>query len=315
MGQKINMTPKDFFLHFGIVVTLYVSTIALISFLFAIVTLLFPVESTQSYVHANAQNTISWSSAIFLVVFPVLLYLLFKTGAYLRANTERASIAIRKWFIALTIFVTAATIIIDLIVLLTSFLGGDEMTVQFLLKVCIVIVVALVIFWLSLQDLKNQFVTNKKVLKVVAISTSTLAALLLIIGFVLVGSPQELRKQKQDSLRVQDLQFIQSEIVEHWKTTQQLPESLTVLNDILRFIEVPVDPQTQLPYEYEKVDETTFMLCATFETTSQHVFDSGVRYPRGYDIDYFFEHEAGHTCYTRAIDPERIIPYDIPQTR
>lgn len=305
MENKAKMTPKDFFLHLGVVVTLYVSTVAFITFLFALINTLFPSDVSY-YTAANARSSMAWSLSFFVVVYPVMVYLLFLLGKHFRDNKEQMQLAIRKWFISLTIFLTAVTIIVDLVTLLTTFLQGESITTAFLLKVLVVIIVALTIFWLSLRELKQNFIANKKALARNVYIVSAVVLVAIVVGFFFMGTPQEARRALYDQERVDDLTMIQNEIVEYWRTTGELPASLETLNDPVRYIEVPVDPVTEASYGYTAINELTFELCADF-ATEQDASESQVpKYGFFGDTTEYFSHGIGYTCFERTINPDRI---------
>lgn len=315
MEQPVKMTPKDFFLHLGVVVALYVSTIAFISFVFAIINLALPDVSAGSWVYDNTRSSLAWALSVFIVVYPVFVYLLFKTSAYLRESSERATVSIRKWFIYLTIFVTAITLVVDGIVLLTTFLQGEQLTLRFILKVLTIIVVALTIFWFSIKDLQGRFLTEVKTLKRVASVTTVVVLVCIVVGFMYAGSPRQARLALEDTQRVQDLTMIQNEIVEYWRLKQTLPASLVDLNDPIRYVQVPVDAVRGEPYEYTVLSATSFELCATFATATDGAQDSVLKptmhevsvYEQAYfGPDAHFLHTVGRTCFTRTIDPARI---------
>ncbi len=104
------------------------------------------------------------------------------------------------------------------------------------------------------------------------VAVSTAAVLIAIVaGFLLLGSPGQQRLLSLDSERVNDLSQIASNLafaVENpGKVTPapQLPESLpdsVTSRDDLR------DPLTNEPYEYRRLSDSAYELCATFATDS-----------------------------------------------
>lgn len=311
MEQPVKMTPKDFFLHLGVVAGLYISTVAFISFIFAIINLAFPDVSATSWAYDNTRNSLVWALSVFIIVYPVFVFLLFKTSKYLRESSERATVSIRKWFIYLTIFVTAITLVIDGVVLLTTFLQGEQLTLRFILKVLTIIVVAVTIFWFSLKDLRGVFLADIRTLKRVAIGITIVVLICIAVGFSYVGSPRQARLALEDAQRIQDLSMIQNEIVEFWRADKTLPTTLEQLNDPIRYVHIPVDPATQEPYEYRALSTTSFELCATFSTATDTQQDTITKVeiyePYAYfGPDVHFIHSVGRTCFTRTIDPARI---------
>jgi len=112
-----------------------------------------------------------------------------------------------------------------------------------------------------------------------------------------------------------------------------LPDTLTQLSNPLSGSIVPQDPEFQKGkvYEYQKVSDRSFQLCATFDlpipkgwvpgqqgggvvypmtTTRDAAVSSVTPYPGG--IGDSWDHEAGRACFTRTIDPDLYPPYPKP---
>lgn len=294
------MTPKDFFLQLGIIITLYVSIVALISFLFSVINISLPDTSAYYY---DGNSGLAWSMSVFIVVYPVLVYLLAKTNKYLIASPERKEVSIKKWATYLTIFLTALTIVIDLIVLMFTFLQGEQLTLRFILKVIVVVVVALTVFWASMKELQGKFLGNTSVLKKTAWVVSGVILILVVTGFIFIGSPAKARLALEDQQRVNDLQYIQSEVVSYWDRKGALPATLNDLNDPLNNVLVPVDPETIIQYEYNVKSSLSFEICADFKTISNEEF-SQAQTKDMYPNEEYFKHTEGRNCFERTIDPE-----------
>lgn len=135
---------------------------------------------------------------------------------------------------------------------------------------------------------------------------SVIVAAAIIAGFFIVGSPAEERARRLDEERVWNLQSIQSEIVTYWSNKGFLPEGLEEMDNPLRGFSVPTDPLTGDPYEYEKLGDLEFSLCANFQTASRE--PSGL-YPEVpmravKTMNVTWEHEEGDVCFYREIDPD-----------
>lgn len=292
------MTPKDFFLQLGIIITLYVSIVALISFLFSVINISLPDKSAYYY---DGSSALAWSMSVFIVVYPVLVYLLVKTNKYLIASPERKEVTIKKWATYLTIFLTALTIVIDLIVLMFTFLQGEQLTLRFILKVLVVVVVALTVFWASMKELQGKFLGNTAVLKKTTWVVSGVILILVVTGFIFIGSPEKARLALEDQQRVNDLQYIQSEVVSYWDRKGALPATLNDIKDPLNYVSVPVDPETMIQYEYNVKSPLSFEICADFKTISnEDLSQTKSMYP---NVEYF-KHTEGRNCFERTIDPE-----------
>ena len=130
----------------------------------------------------------------------------------------------------------------------------------------------------------------------------------IVAGFFIVGSPKEERLRRFDQQRVEHLQFLQSELVNYWINKERLPETLDVLNDDIRGIAVPTDPETGTAYAFEKSGALSFSLCATFARPSLESETFAGRpkpvEPYGYGIQQNWQHDTGYTCFQRTIDKD-----------
>lgn len=303
---KYKMTAKDFFLYLGILVTLYVSSIALVSFLFNAIDLKF-LENTNYY--NDPTNAIAWSLSVFMVFYPILIVLISSSINSIRKSPEKKTMSIRNWFIYLTLFVTILTMAIDLIVLINTFLSGNDITIGFILKTLSVISVAGVVFYFTIEDLKGTLISNPKFFRNLKIATSTVILIMIVSGFFLIGSPSESRNRIEDSTRESDLSSIQYNITNFWQQKSRLPNNLEELVDPLTLVSLPVDPDTGLAYEYKVLGENKFELCATFETSSTKFDNESTLRPYSpVYTDNGFTHKAERTCFERTIDPELFPP-------
>ena len=132
-----------------------------------------------------------------------------------------------------------------------------------------------------------------------------------VIGFWLVGSPQQERLRRFDERRVQDLQILQSEIINYWMNKNFLPNNLSALKDDIRGFIPPKDPQTRKDYDYNvgNSQNLIFELCAHF-TLSNMNGTSEISAPKPfYSSDYYadqqnWRHDSGLVCFERKIDPD-----------
>lgn len=130
-----------------------------------------------------------------------------------------------------------------------------------------------------------------------------------VAGFFIVGSPQEERLRRFDEQRVQDLQFLQAEILNFWQAKGKLPERLSDIKDDLRGIFVSRDPQTGDEYGYAIRGTESFELCAIFvrpSIGSSEAHMSKPALPRGepFVSGQNWEHGAGEACFKRTIDKD-----------
>jgi hypothetical protein len=294
---KSKMTPSDFFLYLGILITLYASSIALVTFLFTVIDVSFLDNQDYSF---ERTGPLASSLSIFIVFFPILLVLISTARKSILKNSFKAKLALRRWFIYLTLFITGLSIAVDLIILINFFLSGQQLTSSFIFKVISVIIVAGAIFLFSFNDLRGKFIDNTKLFKSFIIGTSIIVFCLIVIGLFLIGSPSKLRNQNFDKKRVDDLSFIQSEIISYWQLKERLPENLSDLNDPLRNFEVPFDPETKESYDYKVISQEEFEICANFKT-EQKIDETKPNFA----TPYGFDHGSGNVCFYRKIDREK----------
>lgn len=135
-----------------------------------------------------------------------------------------------------------------------------------------------------------------------------IVAAAVIAGFFIVGSPQEERLRRFDERRTQDLQFLQSEIINYWVNKEELPAALDLLKDDIRGVSAPRDPETGAEYGYEVKGELAFSLCADFNLSNPEDISSSVPpkpiAPAGYYGEANWNHQAGSVCFDRKIDKD-----------
>lgn len=299
-------TAKDVFVHLFSIVTLYVSVFSFIALCFAYVDVSFP--DALNFYYSGSLDVIRSSMASVMVMWPAFLGISWLMHRDAKADGERREVGIRKWLLYLTLFVTAITIVVDLITLVNYFLNG-EITTRFILKVIIVLATAAAVFGYYLWDLRTEDIAKSKVPKKTAIVASIVVLASIVLGFVLVGSPAQQRKVRFDDQRISDLSTIQYEITNYYQTKNgTLPVNLSDLTNTLSGFTAPVDPSTGAAYEYNAKDGLTFELCATFEAEAvgeNNKSAFAVPY-REYGANYYgnWTHGVGRTCFERTIDPD-----------
>lgn len=311
--EKPKATPKDFFLWAGAMVSLYAGVIAFISLLFEYINQTFR-DTTLGYYYDPYAGGVAYAMASLIVLTPVFLILMRVIRRSIEADPTRSEVWVRRWALFLTIFVAGATIVIDLIVLINTFLSGEELTARFLLKVLVVLLVAGAGFMHFLADVWGYWIQNPHYARYINWATGLLIVLSIAAGFLIVGSPQSQRAMRIDAQRVSDLQSLQSQIVNFYQQKERLPQNLAELNDPLSYYTTPVDPKTKQDYGYRTTNapnaNPSFEVCATFDTQSLGT-DPSYAEPMGryVGMDSKWEHGVGQTCFERVIDPELYPPY------
>jgi len=312
MSEKAKATPKDFFLWLGAMIALYLSVGSFIALSFEYIDRLVGTSAIIGY--DPYSGGIRFAIASLIVVFPVYLILTRILNQDIRHHSEKSDLWVRRWLVFLTVFVAGFGFVVDLIVLIQTFLSGDDLTTAFLLKVITIFLLFAGIFYYYLQDIRGYWKTHEKNSKMVGYGVIALVVITIVSGFIIMGSPATQRALREDQQRIDDLTNIQYQVTEYYRTTEKLPDSLTQLQDPLIGGYIQSDPSTGESYEYTKTGNLTFELCATFalplpefDVAKADLSDYMVRTSK--ETAENWPHEAGRTCFERTVDPERITPY------
>jgi len=132
-----------------------------------------------------------------------------------------------------------------------------------------------------------------------------------IAAFWLLGSPSQQRLISFDRQRLTDLRAIAFRLTDGAMNSnnapEPLPEELPQDANYRGYAgELTQDPVTQAPYEYERVSDTEYKLCATFSTSSQD------RRLEQTDLAKEWQHPAGRHCF--ELDTTEPVP-DMPYYR
>jgi hypothetical protein len=134
-----------------------------------------------------------------------------------------------------------------------------------------------------------------------AVATVAVVALV-IAGLFAVGSPATARKFKADQERRNRLSQVHYVLAGHVREEGALPRSLEEVDDeVLRQagygFDMRKDPATGELFEYRRLGDRRYEVCADFETSSK---DARAQEFGPYPGD-LEEHEAGRTCFDRRI--------------
>ena len=325
--DKPKVTPKDFFLWAGAMVALYISVVSYMTLLFSYIDFVFP-DALDSYYDPYSSG-MRFAMAAVIVLFPLYVFLMYLIRGDIEKNGLKNELWVRRWALVLTIFVAGFTIAGDLITLVNYFLGGD-LSIRFMLKVVIVLLVAGGALLHFLADIWGFWVKNRKQALMVGWGAVALIIVTIGAGFLIMGTPGQVRLYRFDDQKIGDLQNMQYQIVNYWQQKQKLPAVAGDLNDALGGYTLPLDPQTRASYGYSVLAPLTFKLCATFNAETQpysqyakrgRVPGSPVAAPTkpmmpgatGQDLEAEpWVHGLGETCFTRTIDPQRYPPFAKP---
>lgn len=305
MNETKKVSPKDVFLHILAIAALYASAISFIGLTFQYIDRFIP-DALYREGYGGIGDSIRWSIAVLTVIFPVFLYVSRTLDLGYAKDPEKRNLKTRKWLLYFTLFATALVIIGDLVALIYNFLNGD-LSLKFILKIITVLFAASAVFGYYLWNIKNEKIAwrDPKMrflvwLIVIIVGVATIS------GYFVAGSPFRERMRKFDERRINDLQSIQWQIVNYWQRKEKLPDNLENLKDDISGFSAPYDPETGLPYEYRKLEDLKFKLCANFKLESS----SDANYPKlaypefGGQTNDNWNHGLGQKCFERNIDPD-----------
>jgi len=295
--------PKDVFFYLLNILTFYIGTIAFIVLYVQYINALFP--DTLTFYYTALVNSVRWAMSVLFIAIPVYLLTSWFLAKELADDERKRGLRLRKWLIYLTLFVSAVTIIVDLITFVYNFLGG-ELTIQFFLKILVVLLVAVAVFGYYTWELRRKD-SKSSLPRIFAWVVSAVVLASIVVGFFIVGTPATQRDRRFDEERVWNLQSLQSQIVNYWIQKEQLPENLVVLEDSISGFIVPKDPDVGESYKYAITGDLSFELCAFFKTKSDDMgivsMEEKALYPYG-KTNESWAHGEGEVCFPRMIDPD-----------
>lgn len=302
MKQSIS---KEFFLHLGLIASLYTTVISLMIFTFSVINMQFP-DTLNSFNVSSIRSQIALSLSLLIVSFPIFVILSRKIYKDLDKFIENRNLWIRKWFLSLTIFLLVLMFSITIITLIYTFLSG-EVSTKFSLKVLFTLLISGFSCWFYLKDYQGYFFEKPKIRKTIVNLVTVVVSFGILVGLALAGSPGEIRDIKLDERRVNNLSGIQNEVISYWQNNGTLPESMDELSNPLSYYVLPKDPETDESYVYKVISDTKFQLCANFTTTTMNSKS------QAYEYEYYgrlnaeyWNHDSGVHCFDRNIDENLI---------
>jgi type II secretory pathway pseudopilin PulG len=126
---------------------------------------------------------------------------------------------------------------------------------------------------------------------VFAILTTFAAVAAIAAGIAVIGPPEQIRMQRLDSLRINNLRTLTNMITNYRRTHDSVPNTLEQLDEPGGSSINPnlKDPVTGEPYEYHAKNSSSYEVCATFQISSSE--NPEALYPK------FWSHERGRKCF------------------
>jgi hypothetical protein len=292
--NKVKTTAGDFFVYLGIIIGLYVSTFSLISTLMSLINKWLP-DSATLYSYDYSVDSVRMSLAALIIFFPVFIYLSKISTKAVTITPEKKDLWVRRWFFFLTLFLTGLAMAVDLVTLVYRFIGGEDLTLRFLLKVLVVFVITFAVFRFYLYELRRDVTIATPKRKYLFYFTGIVVLAVIVVGILTIGSPTSQRNIRLDQQRVNDLSSIQNAVLDYYRgNNNTLPKDLTLLSQgSTYYLSNLKDPQTTVNYEYRVVSTNMYELCATFSADNSNEV---MTYPNS-DL---WNHGVGRTCFERT---------------
>ncbi len=293
--NKSKTTAQDFFIYLGILIGLYSVAGSLINLLFGLINNWLPDINFYS----NNDSSIRFSIAVLVIFFPIFMYLSRMSTKAVVASPEKKEMWVRRWFSYLTLFVGGATVATDLSVLVYRFIGGEDLSLRFLLKVLVVLVMAVVVFFHYLKELRRDYTIPTSHRKYFAYIIWLAIIVFVILGIVSIGTPTTQRSIRLDMQRVSDLSNIQNAVTDYYRANGNvLPQSLSLLSQSSPYYLSSIkDPESNTEYEYRILTKNQYQLCANFSLDNFTQKNSKYNYP----VSENFVHSAGRVCFDRTV--------------
>lgn len=304
-------SAKDAFTHLLTFTTLYSTVISLIVLFFTFLDRLLPDAAFPRYAYADDFSGIRWPLAVLIVSFPLLLWMSKLLHRSFTAHTERLLSPVRRWLTYITLFITACTLMGDLITLVFFLLQG-ELTLRFLLKVTTILVLCGTPFLYYLRTIRMEpdAFARTRLHRGYLLCGGVIVLVAIVWSLLIVGSPLYGRSQRFDDVRLADLHAIREGILAivygqaRYAPAPQIigamPRSLDEIQSSVTSQRLSiVDPQTGTPYEYILSGGTRYQLCAIFAL------------PRNAEYDLQWNHPGGRACFT--LDAANLIDGIIPK--
>ncbi len=118
--------------------------------------------------------------------------------------------------------------------------------------------------------------------RAIAAAAIFIVVAIVVAAFLTIGPPNRARAEALDRQRLRDLGDAAAELHEDY-SAGPLPAALPY---------PPHDPVSGKPYDYQRLGNTRYRLCATFELPTPP------DQPDNPDANTFWRHPAGRFCYT-----------------
>lgn len=246
-----------------------------------------PVNSDQYYDYDFNQEFLKFAISALIVAAPIYFGVLYLINKKLDNGDIRPSSLVRKFVTYLAMFVFSAMSLGSLVSLVYNYLDG-ELTQKIFLKIVVFFGVSLFYLGFYFWEIRRTDFLAKKFYPLYFASIF-IAAVALIVGFIVVDSPRVVREKKQDREIVYEMQNFSSRLDEAYRKNKKLPEV------------GQQDIKLERGIRYTRIDDINYELCASFKHAAKKQFSTDE-----------WAHPAGDYCFKKDISSD-IEPYMMPK--
>lgn len=316
LSNKPKTTAGDFLLNIGAIIALYTIVGNLLDLFFTVIDKAYPQITTSYNYYSSSSYSISWPVSILIILFPIFVIIMWFLEKSYSREPEKRTQSIHKWLTYITLFIGGSILVGDLITVVYYFIDGQELTTGFLLKVFSLLAITLIVFLYYLADARNTLTPHKR--KIYLVLSLVVVVASIVWGFAVLGSPRTQQLLKYDTQKVNDLQSLNNQVQSYLSSKGALPKNIDELKS-LNYYSSLKDQQTGKLYEYVKVSETEYNVCADFNKASPSEEGGGYMAPPLYGYTNW-THPAGHYCFKEKVENNnnygpKFIPNSTPLTQ
>lgn len=238
--------------------------------------------------------------AISSLIISIPLY--FVTVRQIEQSLEKKELPkdapVRRWLTYFILLISSLVVIVWLIMTINSYLEG-ELTSKFLLKTLTVVVISGLAFSYYLYDIRRDEVKKKNPIILVYLVVSLVVTIgSLVTAFMIGETPGEARARRHDVEVLGHFDQISATVQSYYTDNQKLPDNIDQLKDQIPYLNAAAlkDSKTGEAYKYNKVNDTQYELCATFEADNTKPANT-------YDYSYAdrWPHGVGYQCLKQKV--------------
>jgi hypothetical protein len=264
-------------------------------------------DLTEGFNSNYSAYALKFAISTIIVSAPIFFISVWQINKNLFLGLLDKNSCIRKWLTYFILFVSSVTITSYLVLLIFNFLNG-ELTIKFILKTVVAIIISGIVFSYYFYDIKKIVEkTKSKITQIYFYGSIIIIITTLIAGCFFVESPQETRNKKQDYMVLEKFNNLERAINSYYSSKKKLPKNFEKLlsNGFIQNANETENSKTKEKFEYKIISEDTYELCANFKTSNKNNYQTDdYRY-----LDNQWPHDKGYQCIKKPIfDPQITLP-------